>query len=190
MSGKAIIFSAPSGSGKTTLVKHLLSKNNDLSFSISACSRPRRENERKGKDYHFLSETDFKSKIENNEFIEWEEVYKGNYYGTLKSEIDRVWSEGKHVIFDVDVIGGLNLKEYFKENALAIFVQPPSIKILAKRLNTRGTETIESMAKRIEKAVTEMDFADQFDKIIVNDDLEKAKAEAEKAVDDFLNLKN
>ena len=128
----------------------------------------------------------FKSKIENNEFIEWEEVYKGNYYGTLKSEIERVWSEGKHVIFDVDVIGGLNLKKYFKENALAIFVRPPSIKTLGKRLNERGTETIESMAKRIEKAVSEMSYAEQFDRVIVNDDLDEAKAESERLVNNFL----
>ena len=190
MSGKAIIFSAPSGAGKTTLVKYILAKNPNISFSISACSRPKRENERKGEDYHFLSESDFKSKIKNNEFIEWEEVYKGNYYGTLKSEIDRIWSEGKHVIFDVDVIGGLNLKKYFMENALAIFVKPPSIKTLGKRLNERGTETIESMAKRIEKAVSEMGYADQFDIIIVNDNLDVAKEEAEKIVGDFLNSQN
>jgi guanylate kinase len=188
MNGKAIIFSAPSGAGKTTLVKHLLSKNNNLSFSISACSRPKRENERKGEDYYFLSEADFKSKIKNNEFIEWEEVYKGNYYGTLKSEIERIWSEGKHVIFDVDVIGGLNLKKYFKENALAIFVQPPSIETLASRLKARGTETIESLDKRIEKSVSEMEYANQFDVIIVNDNLEIAKLEAEKVVGDFLMI--
>ena len=188
MRGKAIIFSAPSGAGKTTLVKHILAKNPNLSFSVSACSRPRRKNERKGEDYHFLSETDFKSKIKNNEFIEWEEVYKGNYYGTLKSEIERIWNEGKHVIFDVDVIGGLNLKKFFKENALAIFVQPPSVKTLANRLNTRGTETIESLAKRIEKAVTEMGYANQFDKIIINDDLKEAKLEAEKLVEAFINF--
>jgi guanylate kinase len=188
MNGKAIIFSAPSGAGKTTLVKHLLSKNYHLSFSISACSRPRRKNERKGEDYYFLSETDFKSKIDNDEFIEWEEVYKGNYYGTLKSEIERIWSEGKHVIFDVDVIGGLNLKKYFKENALAIFVQPPSIETLASRLKARGTETIESLDKRIEKSVSEMEYANQFDIIIVNDNLEIAKLEAEKVVGDFLMI--
>jgi len=187
MSGKAIIFSAPSGSGKTTLVKYLLSKNNDLSFSISACSRPRRENERKGKDYHFLNEVDFRSKIENDEFVEWEEVYKGNYYGTLKSEIERVWSEGKHVIFDVDVVGGLNLKKYFKEQALAIFVKSPSIETLAKRLTERGSETIESLEKRIEKAKSEMKYADQFDQIIVNDNLENAKAESERLVKNFLD---
>lgn len=186
MSGKAIIFSAPSGSGKTTLVKHLLSKNEDLSFSTSACSRPRRENERKGKDYYFLSEADFKSKIKNNEFIEWEEVYKGNYYGTLKSEIERVWSEGKHVIFDVDVIGGLNLKKYFKDRALAIFVKSPSIKTLAKRLNDRGSETPESLERRVEKAASEMKFADQFDEIIINDDLDLAKSEAVEIVIQFL----
>lgn len=186
MSGKAIIFSAPSGAGKTTLVKHIITKFPNLSFSVSACSRPRRKNERKGEDYHFLSESDFKSKIKNNEFIEWEEVYKGNFYGTLKSEIERIWSEGKDVIFDVDVVGGLNLKKYFNQNALAIFVKPPSIKTLGKRLNERGTETIESMAKRIEKAVSELSYADQFDALIVNDDLEEAKAEAEKLVGEFL----
>jgi guanylate kinase len=186
MSGKAIIFSAPSGSGKTTLVKHLISKKDDLSFSISACSRPRRENERKGKDYYFLSEADFRLKIKNNEFIEWEEVYKGNYYGTLKSEIERVWSEGKHVIFDVDVIGGLNLKKYFKDRALAIFVKSPSIKTLSKRLNDRGSETPESLAKRVEKAESEMKYADQFDEIIINDDLDVAKSEAVEFVNQFL----
>ena len=190
MSGKAIIFSAPSGAGKTTLVKHILTKIPGLSFSVSACSRPRRKNERKGEDYHFLRESDFISKIKNNEFIEWEEVYKGNYYGTLKSEIEKIWSEGKHVIFDVDVIGGLNLKKYFKENALAVFVQPPSVKTLANRLNARGTETIESLANRIEKAVTEMGYAEQFDKIIVNDDLQEAKVEVEKMVRDFLKDSN
>jgi guanylate kinase len=186
MNGKAIIFSAPSGAGKTTLVKHTLAKFPTISFSVSACSRPRRKNERKGEDYHFLSESDFKSKVKNNEFIEWEEVYQGNYYGTLKSEIERIWSEGKHVIFDIDVVGGLNLKKYFKEDALAIFVQPPSIKILAERLKARGTETIESLDKRIEKAVTELEYASQFDKIIVNDNLEVAKGEAEKIVGEFL----
>ena len=186
MSGKAIIFSAPSGAGKTTLVKHILAKNPNISFSISACSRPIRENERKGEDYHFLSESDFKSKIENDEFIEWEEVYKGNYYGTLKSEIERIWGEGKHVIFDVDVIGGLNLKKYFNENALAIFVKPPSIKTLGKRLNERGTENLESLTKRIEKAVAEMGYADQFDQVIVNDDLDEAKTESERLVNNFL----
>ena len=186
MSGKAIIFSAPSGSGKTTLVKHLLSKNNDLSFSISACSRPRRENERKGKDYYFFSEVDFKSKIANNEFLEWEEVYKGNYYGTLKSEIERIWNEGKNVIFDIDVIGGLNLKKYFKDRALAVFVKSPSIETLAKRLTERGSETPDSLIKRIEKAKSEMKYADQFDLIIVNDDLEISKSEAVEFVNQFL----
>lgn len=186
MSGKAIIFSAPSGAGKTTLVKHILAENPNISFSISACSRPKRENERKGEDYHFLSESDFKSKIKNDEFIEWEEVYKENFYGTLKSEIERIWSEGKHVIFDVDVIGGLNLKKYFNENALAIFVKPPSIKILGKRLNERGTENLKSLTKRIEKAVSEMGYADQFDKIIINDELGVAKSEAVEFVNEFL----
>ena len=144
MNGKAIIFSAPSGSGKTTIVKYLLTNNSDLGFSISASTRDKRgRTEQHGKDYYFLTPEDFKKKIDNDEFIEWEEVYEGNFYGTLKSEIERIWREGKNVIFDVDVKGGLNLKKYFGHKALAIFVKAPSIEVLKERLNDRGTETEE-----------------------------------------------
>ena len=138
---KVIIFCAPSGSGKTTIVKHLLSVNKQLAFSVSACTRAQRANEVNGKDYYFLSHEDFKKKLVHGEFLEYEEVYGENFYGTLKSEIDRIWSEGNIVIFDVDVVGGLNLKKYFEEKALAIFVKPPSIEILSKRLKDRSTET-------------------------------------------------
>ena len=153
--GKAIIFSAPSGAGKTTIVKSLIANKLPLSFSISACSRQMRENEINGKDYHFLSIEDFKQKINEQAFIEWEEVYENNYYGTLKSEIERVWNDKKHVVFDVDVVGGLNLKRHFGDNALAIFIEPPSLDVLFKRLENRATETEKSLNKRIEKAIQE-----------------------------------
>lgn len=183
---KAVIFSAPSGAGKTTIVHHLLSVFEELEFSISACSRPRRHNERKGKDYHFLSIDNFKAKIANDEFVEWEEVYKDNFYGTLKSEVERIWSEGKTVIFDVDVVGGLNLKKYFGDNALAIFVKPPSIGHLEKRLRTRETETEASIARRIGKAEQELKTAHNFDYVLLNDNLEVAFAEAEKVIKTFI----
>lgn len=186
MAGKAIIFSAPSGSGKTTLVKHLLQNNPDLGFSISAATRDKRgRKEEHGKDYYFLSPEDFRKKISANEFVEWEEVYAGNFYGTLKSEIQRIWDEGKNVIFDVDVKGGLNLKKYFGEKALAIFVKAPSIEVLKQRLNDRGTESEESLSRRLFKANFEMGFQDQFDVVLVNEELEKSKVEAQKLYDDF-----
>ena len=151
--GKAIIFSAPSGSGKTTLVKHLLANNDNLAFSISACTRDKRGRiEDYGKDYYFLSPEEFKAKIDDDQFIEWEEVYPGNFYGTLKSEIDRIWAEGDHVIFDVDVKGGLSLKNYFMERALAVFVKVPSMDVLKKRLDSRGTESDASLSQRLFKA--------------------------------------
>ncbi|AEI47463.1 guanylate kinase [Runella slithyformis] len=187
MEGKLIIFSAPSGSGKTTIVRHLLSKYNNLGFSISACTRDRRgRNEVHGKDYYFLSPDEFKQRIDNNEFVEWEEVYPGGYYGTLKSEIERLWSEGKHVIFDVDVKGGLKLKEYFGERALAIFVKAPSEEAIKERLMMRGTETEDSLSKRLFKVKFEMSFQDQFDVILINDRLETALAKAEELVENFL----
>ena len=173
--GKAIIFSAPSGAGKTTIVKSLLEKELPLLFSISACSRNRRPNEINGKDYHFLTVDDFKSKITNNAFIEWEEVYENNYYGTLKSEIERIWNSHQHVVFDVDVVGGLNLKRHFGDNALAIFIEPPSLDVLFKRLKNRATENEKSLNKRIEKATHEMKFSSSFDLIIINDKLERSK---------------
>lgn len=186
MAGKAIIFSAPSGSGKTTIVKHLLEKNPDLGFSISASTRDKRgRTEQNGKDYYFLPPKEFRKKIENNEFVEWEEVYEGNFYGTLKSEIERVWSEGKNVIFDVDVKGGLNLKKYFGDNGLAIFVKVPSIEVLKERLHDRGTETEESLSRRLFKAEFEMGFHDKFDVVLVNENLGKSLAEAQRLYDDF-----
>lgn len=183
---KAVIFSAPSGAGKTTIVHHLLGVFDELAFSISACSRPRRHNERKGKDYHFLSIEDFKSKISNDEFVEWEEVYKDNFYGTLKAEVERIWAEGKTVIFDVDVVGGLNLKKYFGDNGLAIFVKPPSVKHLENRLRTRETETEASIARRLGKAEQELKTAHNFDYVLLNDNLEVAFAEAEKVIKTFI----
>lgn len=187
MAGKALIFSAPSGSGKTTLVKHLLSTNpNDLGFSISASTRDKRGRiEQHGKDYYFLTPEDFKQKIDTDEFIEWEEVYEGNFYGTLKSEIERLWSEGKDVIFDVDVKGGLSLKKYFGDKALAIFVKVPSLEVLKERLKDRGTESAESLSRRLFKAQFEMSFQDKFDVILVNETLEKSLAEAQQLYDDF-----
>lgn len=188
--GKAIIFSAPSGSGKTTIVHHLLSKNPDLGFSISAATRDKRgRKEENGKDYYFLSPEEFKHKIDNDEFIEWEEVYAGNFYGTLKSEIERVWNNGKNVIFDVDVRGGLNLKKYFGDKALAIFVKVPSVEVLKQRLNDRGTESEESLSRRLFKANFEMTFQDKFDVVLVNEDLEHSLAEAQKLYDSFKNKK-
>ena len=186
--GKAIIFSAPSGAGKTTIVKSLLANNLPLSFSISACSRQKRENEINGKDYHFLSIEDFKQKINEQAFIEWEEVYENNYYGTLKSEIERIWNDKKHVVFDVDVVGGLNLKKHFGNNALAIFIQPPSMDVLIERLRNRATESEASLEKRIDKAKHEMTYSPSFDSIIINDQLEETIEVAEKKVKDFLNL--
>lgn len=186
MAGKALIFSAPSGSGKTTIVKHLLKNNSDLGFSISASTRDRRgRTEQDGKDYHFLTPEEFKEKIDNDEFIEWEEVYAGNFYGTLKTEIERIWKEGKNVIFDVDVKGGINLKKYFGEKALAVFVKVPSIEILKARLLERGTESDESLSRRLFKAKFEMTFQDKFDVVLVNEDLNKSLAEAQKLYDQF-----
>lgn len=184
--GKLIIFSAPSGAGKTTIVQYLLKKIPELEFSVSACSRPIRKDETHGVDYYFISVAEFKQKIKNGEFAEWEEVYKDNFYGTLKAEIERIWNKGKHIIFDMDVIGGLNLKKQFGDRALAIFVMPPSIEHLDKRLRLRETETPESIARRIGKAENELKTATQFDKIILNDTLEHAFEESEKAVREFL----
>jgi len=186
-SGKAVIFSAPSGSGKTTIVKHLLHENPNLVFSISACTRDKRgRNEEDGKDYYFLTPEAFKQKIDEGEFIEWEEVYPGNFYGTMKSEIDRIWLAGKTVIFDVDVQGGLNLKKYFKEKALAVFVKVPSLEVLAERLKSRGSESKESLSQRLFKAKFELAFEDKFDVTILNNNLEESLKKAEELVDNFL----
>jgi guanylate kinase len=186
--GKLIIFSAPSGAGKTTIVHHLLDVIPQLEFSISACSRPMRKGEQNGVDYYFLTVNEFKQKINNNEFIEWEEVYTDNFYGTLKSEVQRIWNHGRSAIFDVDVEGGVNLKKQFGENALAVFVMPPSVQSLENRLKQRETETPESIARRIGKAENELKMADQFDKIIINDTLEHALTDAEILVKEFLSI--
>jgi len=186
MPGKALIFSAPSGSGKTTIVKYLLQNNSDLGFSISASTRDRRgRTEKDGQDYYFLTPEEFKKKIDQNSFIEWEEVYEGNFYGTLKSEIDRIWAQGKNVIFDVDVKGGINLKKYFGPKALAIFVSVPSLEILEKRLHDRDTETPDSLSRRLFKAKFEMSFQDRFDVVLMNENLEKSQAEAQRLYDEF-----
>ncbi len=185
--GKAIIFSAPSGSGKTTIVKHLLQTNPKLGFSISACTRDKRgRNEQNGKDYYFLSPEEFKAKIDEHAFVEWEEVYPGNFYGTLISEIERIWAEGRHVIFDVDVKGGLHLKEYFGDKALAIFVKVPSLEVLTQRLRDRKTETENALSQRLFKAQFEMKFEDRFDITLVNQDLETSLQKAQELVDVFL----
>ena len=187
MPGKALIFSAPSGSGKTTIVKHLLENNPTLGFSISASTRDKRgRTETNGKDYYFLSPEDFKKKIDAGEFIEWEEVYAGNFYGTLKSEIERIWKEGRDVVFDVDVQGGIKLKQYFGDNALAIFVKVPSFEVLQERLKHRGTESEESLSRRLFKAKFEMAFADKFDAVLLNEDLEKSTIEAQRLYDNFI----
>ncbi|MBA7543841.1 Guanylate kinase [subsurface metagenome] len=185
--GKLIIFSAPSGAGKTTIVKHLLHQNLNLEFSISACSRQKREKETEGKNYYFLTVEEFKEKLKNNEFVEWEEVYKDHFYGTLKSELNRIWEKGKHVIFDVDVVGGLNLKNQYKDQALAIFILPPSLKELEKRLNKRLTDSSENIKHRLAKAEKEMKYAEKFDKIIINKNLNQAYKEAIRVVKEFIN---
>jgi guanylate kinase len=187
MSEKAIIVSAPSGAGKTTIVKHLLSAIPELEFSISACNRAKREGETDGRDYYFISADEFRKKIENNEFVEWEEVYPGNYYGTLKSELQRIWEKDCFPIFDVDVVGGLNLKKYFGEKALAIFIQPPSLDELKNRLIGRNTENEESLHKRIIKAKNEMTFAGMFDQIVVNKNLVFAYDQTRRLVTAFLD---
>ena len=183
---KLIIFSAPSGAGKTTIVHRLLKIVSGLEFSVSSCSRPIRPKEIDGKDYNFISIQEFKSKIEKNEFLEWEEVYKNSFYGTLKSEVERIWENGKNVIFDVDVKGGLNIKKFYQDKALSIFIMPPSIEVLKQRLQKRSTENEKNLELRIEKAQYEISFADKFDKIIVNDDIDKAIIIVTETVENFL----
>ena len=184
--GKLIILSAPSGAGKTTIVKHLLQKDLALEFSISATSRAPRNNEVDAKDYYFMTNEEFHKKVQNNEFLEWEEVYEGTCYGTLKTEVERIRDKGKNVIFDVDVVGGLNIKKYYGSEALAIFVKPPSVEELENRLRNRSTETEEKIQMRIAKAEHELSFAEQFDVVLINSDLEKACKEAKKLIQEFL----
>lgn len=185
--GKLIVFSAPSGSGKTTIVRYLLAREElKLDFSISATSRPPRSNEKDGKDYYFLSLEEFKKKIKNDEFLEWEEVYRDNFYGTLKSEIDRIWAKGKNVIFDIDVVGGLDIKQIYPEHTLAVFVKPPSIEELKIRLKKRQTESDDKINMRVAKASIELATAPQFDYIIVNNNLNTALEEAYILVSDYV----
>lgn len=183
---RAVIVSAPSGAGKTTIVKYLLGAIPELAFSVSACSRPPRPEETDGKDYYFISPAEFRERIAREEFVEWQEVYPGSYYGTLRSEMDRIWSTGRFPVFDVDVMGGLNLKKYFGATALALFIQPPSLGELENRLRRRGTESEETLAKRLGKAEYELTFAPRFDRIIVNDNLPVKCAEVTAIVAGFL----
>lgn len=185
--GKLIIFSAPSGSGKSTIIQSLLNRDLNLSFSISATSRAPRGTEQNGVEYYFITPDEFRQRIANDEFLEYEEVYAGKYYGTLKSEVERILNSGKNVIFDVDVVGGLNIKKYYGNQALALFIQPPSVQELEKRLKSRATDAPDVIASRIAKAEYELSFAPQFDKIIVNDILEKAQAEAYTLIRQFLD---
>jgi len=187
--GKLIVFSAPSGSGKTTIVTHILEKHPELEFSISATSRNKRNNEIDGKDYYFFSSDEFKKKIKNDEFVEWQEVYENQYYGTLKSELYRIWNNNHHVVFDVDVVGGVNIKKMFPQQTLSIFVMPPSLEELKQRLISRSTENQLSLQIRLQKAEWEIKYADKFDKIILNDDLNIAINQADELVCDFIKLK-
>lgn len=185
--GKLIIFSAPSGSGKTTIVRHLLEVYPELEFSISATSRAPRGTEKNGVDYYFLSPEEFAHRVDKDEFLEWEEVYSGTRYGTLNSEVERIWTKGHHVVFDIDVVGGLNLKQKFGERALAVYVRVPDMATLEQRLRGRGTDTEEKIQIRLAKAEEESARAHEFDVVLVNDELDRVCGEAEKLIGDFLN---
>ena len=186
MAGKLIIFSAPSGSGKSTIINYLLTQNLNLSFSISATSRAPRGTEQNGVEYFFLTPEEFKQRIANNEFLEYEEVYKDRFYGTLKAQVEKQLAAGQNVIFDVDVVGGCNIKKFYGNRALAVFIQPPSLEELRKRLTGRGTDAPEVIESRLAKATFELSYAEKFDVVIVNDNLEKAQAEALKTIRDFI----
>ena len=186
MEGKVIIVSAPSGAGKTSIVRHLLDAVPELQFSVSATTRHKRDYEEDGKDYYFITPDQFKERLANDEFLEWQEVYKDQFYGSLKSEVERIWENGGTVIFDVDVLGGLNIKKFYGDKALAVFIEPPTLEELCNRLKNRGTETKESLKKRLDKAEYEISFADQFDRIVLNDDLKTAQQEMINLVQDFL----
>lgn len=187
MDGKVLILTAPSGAGKTTIAKHLLASFPELAFSTSATTRAMRAGETDGKDYYFLSLNAFEERIASDAFVEWEEVYPGKRYGTLKSEVERLWGEGKIIVFDVDVLGAKNLKEYFGQKALALFIQPPSLEALEQRLLDRATENDDTLQERLTRAKMELEQASLFDKVLVNDDLDKAKAQAYQWVNNFLN---
>ena len=187
MNGKLIIFSAPSGSGKSTIINYLLKQGLNLRFSISATSRPPRGTEQNGVEYFFLSPEEFKEGIANNEFVEYEEVYPGRFYGTLKSQVEKQLAEGQNIIFDVDVVGGCNIKRFYGDRALSVFIQPPSIEELRKRLEGRGTDSPETINSRIAKAEFELSYAPKFDIVVVNDQLEKAEAQTLEAIRNFLN---
>lgn len=187
MSNKVVIFSAPSGSGKSTIVNHILKLHPEMEFSVSATSRAPRGQEKDGVEYNFFTADEFRKMISEDKFVEYEEVYSGSFYGTLKSEVHRIWDKNHVIIFDVDVKGGVNLKKYFGDKALSIFIQAPSVEELRKRLIARGTDSAEAIEKRVAKAAEEMTYADKFDYILVNDDLQKAYAEAEVIVDRFLS---
>lgn len=185
--GKLVIVSAPSGAGKSTIVTHLLNQGLNLEFSVSATTRKPRGKEKNGKEYYFISAEDFKNKIKNNEFVEWEEVYRNSFYGTLKSEIERIWRGKKHVLFDVDVKGGIKLKNIFGNKAISIFIMPPSLEEIEKRLLRRGTDDEKKIKLRVQKASDEIKFASEFDKVIINDNLDYAFAEVYETVNSFLN---
>ncbi len=189
MTGKLIIFSAPSGSGKSTIINYLLEQNLNLAFSISATSRPPRGIERNGVEYFFLTPEEFKQRIANNEFLEYEEVYENRFYGTLKSQVEKQLAEGQNVVFDVDVVGGCNIKKFYADRALSVFIQPPSVEELRRRLNGRGTDTPEVIESRIAKAEYELGFAPRFDVVITNDNLEQAEKEALDVIRQFLTSK-
>ena len=186
MPNKTVIFSAPSGSGKSTIVHHILGLHPEMEFSVSAASRAPRGEEKNGIDYYFITPEEFRQKIENDEFVEYEQVYEGRYYGTLKEEVQRIWDKGNVIIFDVDVKGGINLKKYFGERALSVFIQAPSIDELRRRLVNRGTDSEADIDARVAKAAEEMTFSDKFDYILINDELDKAFEDIDKVVDDFL----
>ncbi len=186
MKGKVIIVSAPSGAGKTSIVRHLLTEVPQLQFSVSATTRARRDYETDGKDYYFITTEQFKQRLQRDEFLEWQEVYRDQFYGSLKCEVERIWENGQTVIFDVDVLGGLNIKKFYGDKALSIFIKPPTIAELERRLNNRGTETPETLAKRLDKAEYELSFAEQFDVSVLNDDLTRAQNEMVVIVKRFL----
>lgn len=185
--GKIIIFSAPSGSGKTTILQRVLPKYKNLSFSISATSRAPRGVEKDGVEYYFLTIEEFRKKIERNDFVEYEEVYASQYYGTLRSELDRIWGLGEHIIFDIDVKGACNIKKQYPQNSISIFIKPPSLQVLESRLRSRGTETEESIKKRLDRAEEELSYAKYFDKVVLNDSLDEAQKEITEIIDSFLS---